>query len=115
MLLEVSHVSKIVLKDYLRILIWRYKKIIFEIEGCNIDFVNENEKLRSEIYSHLSEDSTTQSHIISMLNDMKKNIKLEKSEPYGKVLVIVVNNIVVAHHYILFLYFLLTIILKLLE
>ena len=115
MLLEVSHVSKIVLKDYLRILIWRYKKIIFEIDVCNIDFVNENEKLRSEFYSHLSEDSTTQSHIISMLNDMKKNIKLEKSEPYGKVLVIVVNNIVVAHHYILFLYFLLTIILKLLE
>ena len=61
-----------------------FAKIIFEIEGCNIDFVNENEKLRSEFYSHLSEDSTTQSHIISMLNDMKKIFKLEKVNLMGK-------------------------------
>ena len=52
------------------------------IEGCNIQYIDEDHEEHSEFHSHLSDDSrqdasTTHAHIISMLNELQKCKKLK--------------------------------------
>ena len=47
------------------------------IEGCNIEFVDNDRNAQSEFHSHLSDDSrqhasTTHVHMIYILNDLEK-------------------------------------------
>ena len=52
------------------------------IEGCNIQYIDEDHEEHSEFHSHLSDDSrqdasTTHAHMISMLNELQKCNKLK--------------------------------------
>ena len=53
---------------------------LFSIEGCNTEFIDKDHNVKSEFYSHLSDDSrqdasTTHARIISILNDLEKGEK----------------------------------------
>ena len=90
------------------------------IEGCNIEFIDEDHNVESEFNSHLSDDSrqdesTTHAYIISMLNNLEKGKHLNLNVLFGKILIVFLRNIVVVYRCIFFCYFRLTLTLPLIE